>query len=266
MLIPSKDKTIVSATARSFVYRFLAHAYEYPEPKGWGWMCHPDTRQTLISAVRSSFAPSGAKMIDLAHELDQRLLPDNLDVFLSEYHSAFGHTARGSCPLNEIEYGDLKADPLFQPHRLADLAAFYRAFGLEMTDDAAERQDHFSIECEFMSVLGAKEAYAIAQDLKNESVSLCQDAQKKFLKEHLARWSSAFTNRLSRIVGEGPLGAIAQFTNEFIKLDCASRGVIPGSEDLLLRPIDEAEESMCASCGIHSLPPGATAPLAEETP
>ena len=64
-------------------------------------------------------------------------LPDGFDSFLNAYLAAFGHAARGSCPLNEIEYGDIKADPLFQPHRLADLAAFYRAFGLEV----AEKQD-----------------------------------------------------------------------------------------------------------------------------
>ena len=62
--------------------------------------------------------------------------------------------------MNEIEYGDAQADPLFQPHRLADLAAFYRAFGLELAADAAERQDHLCIELEFMSVLAAKEGYA----------------------------------------------------------------------------------------------------------
>jgi TorA maturation chaperone TorD len=159
--------------------------------------------------------------------------------------------------MNEIEYGDIKADPLFQPHRLADLGAFYAAFGLEMTLDAAQRQDHISIELEFMSVLAAKEAYALENQLDEEQLVLCQDAQKKFLREHLGRWTPAFTRRLARMAGDGALGALANFTREFIAHDCARFGVAPGSEDLLLRPIDEASETLCASCGVANLPPAA---------
>jgi hypothetical protein len=91
------------------------------------------------------------------------------------------HAARGRCPLNEIEYGDIKADPLFQPHRLADLAAFYRAFGLEVAEDADERHDHICLELEFMCVLAAKEAYALEHQLDAEVLTLCRDAQKRFL-------------------------------------------------------------------------------------
>ena len=187
----------------------------------------------------------------------------SFDAFASEHIEAFGHSVRGNCPMNEIEYGDIKADPLFQPHRLADLAGFYHAFGLEMCEDAAERQDHLSIECEFMSVLAAKEAYALQMGMNEEPLAVCRDAQKKFLREHLGRWTPAFTRRLSRIIGKGPLAALADFTGGFIEADCRRWGVTPGSEDLLLRPIDEAEETLCASCGINSLPPGACAPPAE---
>jgi TorA maturation chaperone TorD len=120
------------------------------------------------------------------------LQPAAFESFLNAYLAAFGHAARGSCPLNEIEYGDIKADPLFQPHRLADLAAFYRAFGLEVAEDAGERQDHICLELEFMCVLAAKEAYAHEHQLDSDQLAQCRDAQKKFLREHLGRWTPAF--------------------------------------------------------------------------
>ena len=41
-----------------------------------------------------------------------------------------------------------------------------------------------------------------------------------------------------------------------------NHGVAAGSEDLLLRPVDEAPESLCSSCGLAPLPPGAIAPQA----
>lgn len=190
------------------------------------------------------------------------LVPEQLDAFTSDYVAAFGHAARGSCPLNEIEYGDLKADPLFQPHRLADLSAFYRAFALEVTEDATERHDHICMELEFMSVLAAKEAYALEHQSDEEQLSQCREAQKKFLREHLGRWTPAFTRRLARAVGDGALGVLAKFTQEFLATDCQRFGVTPGSEDLLLRPVDESE-SLCASCGIRNLPPGALASTAQ---
>ena len=238
------------AVARSFVHRFLAKAYEDPTPESWAWLCAPGTRQDVNAA---------------SDVCGITTLP-NAASGTSEYQSfhdaciaTFGHAARGGCPLNEIEYGDIKADPLFQPHRLADLAAFYRAFGLEVTEDAGERQDHICLELEFMCVLAAKEAYALEHQLDADRLAQCRDAQKKFLREHLGRWTPAFTRRLAAATIEPTLGALAEFTRAFIESECVRFGVNAGSEDLLLRPVDEAAESLCGSCGLANLPPGAVA-------
>jgi DMSO reductase family type II enzyme chaperone len=248
-----------TAFARTFLYRLLAKAYEAPERDGWEWLSSQPTKSALWSAVQSLAPILPAALTGAAAELANRLTLDAFDEFHFSYITCFGHTVRGDCPMNEIEYGDIKADPLFQPHRLADLGAFYAAFGLEMAPDAAERQDYISIELEFMSVLAAKEAYALEHQLDDEEAALCREAQKKFLREHLGRWTPAFTRRLARLAGDTTLSALAGFTREFITVDCAHFKIVPGSEDLLLRPIDEASESLCASCGITSLPPGALA-------
>ncbi len=276
------------AVARSFVYRFLAKAYEDPTPEGWTWLCDPATHEGLksawaIASNRSAgFQPSvsptssrqGTGNVESPEHLERPRIgnprhsrlevcatftPAGFDSFLNAYLATFGHAARGSCPLNEIEYGDLKADPLFQPHRLADLAAFYRAFGLEVADDAGERHDHICLELEFMCVLAAKEAYALEHQLDGEQLAQCRDAQKKFLREHLGRWTPAFTRRLAAATNEPTLQALAEFTRAFIETECVRFGVTPGSEDLLLRPVDDAAERMCDSCGLTNLPPGALA-------
>ena len=54
--------------------------------------------------------------------------------------------------------------------------------------------------------------------------------------------------------------ALADLAGWFVAAECARLGVSPGSEDLLLRPINEAAESMCDACGLAGLPPGAAAP------
>ncbi|MBI2947112.1 MAG: molecular chaperone TorD family protein [Verrucomicrobia bacterium] len=359
----SEVRTLQSAIdqslARSFLHRFLAKAYEYPNEEGWTWLAQPTVQAACWSSVKAlthhnptpSPLPGGeletgatnegpflgedgggfgdpmrdrqtveatgeATLRARAGDLVRQLQLRNFDPFLQDYIAIFGHAARGSCPLNEIEYGDLKADPLFQPHRLADLAAYYRAFGLEITEDATERPDHICVELEFMSMLAAKEAWFLAHsshipsplrerdrvsvkvsgnstttetatappsprpspagrgrtapevreesetcslelDVDDSELSLCREAQKGFVREHLGRWTPAFARRLAQVAGPGVLGTLAEFTREFIEAECRRFEVVAGSEDLLLRPVDEADESLCASCGIRGLPPGA---------
>lgn len=236
------------ALARSFIYRFLAQAYEDPTSEGWAWLNDPDTRRSMLTASENCGIPALTVPAGAAAALSD---------FQDAYVATFGHAARGGCPLNEIEYGDIKADPLFQPHRLADLSAFYRAFGLEVTEDAGERQDHLCLELEFMCVLAAKEAYTRENGLGAEPLTQCGDAQKKFIREHLGRWAPAFTRRLTGATSEPFLRALADWTRVFIESECLRFGVRPGSEDLLLRPVDEAAETMCGSCGLDQLPPGA---------
>ena len=262
------------AVARSFIHRFLAKAYEDPTPESWPWLCAPATQESLRTAWnvvqrRTGVAPvSNFPELNAADQIskdgDRRdacptFSPDAFDSFLNAYLAAFGHAARGSCPLNEIEYGDIKADPLFQPHRLADLAAFYRAFGLEVTENAGERQDHLCLELEFMCVLAAKEAYAHEHQLDADQLAQCRDAQKNFLREHLGRWTPAFARRLAATTNDPALRTLAEFTRAFVESECAHFGVNPGSEELSLRPVDEAADRACDSCGLNNLPPGALA-------
>jgi DMSO reductase family type II enzyme chaperone len=224
-------------------------------PETWRWLTNPQT----INSLRAANAFVGQALLPSADALINALKPDAFDSFLDAYVATFGHAARGGCPLNEIEYGDIKADPLFQPHRLADLAAFYRAFGLEVTEDAGERHDHICLELEFMCVLNAKEAYALEHQFDGDQLAQCRDAQRKFLREHLGRWTPAFTRRLAAATNEPTLRALAEFTRVFVESECARFGVNPGSEELALRPVDETADRLCDSCGIHNLPPGALA-------
>jgi DMSO reductase family type II enzyme chaperone len=248
------QECIDTAVARTFLYRFFAESFEDPEPEGWQWLTAFEIANGLRAAAQTLGSESLASRTE---DLLRRWTPNDFEAFAAAHLACFGHTVRGDCPMNEIEYGDIKADPLFQPHRLADLGAFFAAFGLELTPDAAERIDHISIELEFMSVLAGKEAYAIEHQFDEDNIDVLRDAQRKFLREHLGRWSPAFARRLARMADGTALGAMARLLGEFIKLECARLQAPAGSEDLLLRPVDAAAERLCESCGLHGLPPGA---------
>lgn len=250
-----RDKREI-ALARAFLYRFLACAYEDPAAESWEWLCDPSTAASAEAAWRVASGSAGVRL-----GLDASAPPvfrtQDLVRFRMACSAVFGHAARGSCPLNEIEYGDLNADPLFQPHRLSDLAAFYRAFGLEVAPDAGERLDHISFELEFMCVLAAKEACGLEPNQDVRLAEVCRDAERKFLRDHPGRWLPAFSRRLASATEEPLLRQLAKFTGAFILSECARFAVGAGAEDLLLRPVDEAAETLCGSCGLSHLPPGA---------
>ncbi len=231
------------AIARAFLYRFLAKAYENPVISRWSWLAAADTQAALAAAARAFCLTESTGLADRASILAARLAPANFEPFKRDYLAAFGQAVRNRCPMNEIEYGDIRADPLFQPHRLTDLATFYQTFGLDLTGTAGERHDHICLELEFMAVLAAKEAFGFAQSLGEEPMAVGQAAQRQFLREHLGRWIPAFARRVAQTVPDGPLATLADFTADFITTECLRLGVAPGNDEVLLRSVNYGTET-----------------------
>ena len=111
------QSSIDTAIARTFAYRLLAKAFEDPDLDGWQWLSSQPTKSALWSVVQTMASAAPASFAGAAAEVASRFTPDGFDDFHYTYVTCFGHTVRGDCPMNEIEYGDLRADPLFQPHR-----------------------------------------------------------------------------------------------------------------------------------------------------
>jgi len=80
---------------------------------------------------------------------------------------------------------------------LADLMGFYRAFGLDLGqgERLSERPDHIAVELEFMHFLCWKEALARTENIAAH-IEICQDAERKFLGDHLGRWADRFAERV----------------------------------------------------------------------
>jgi TorA maturation chaperone TorD len=110
-----------------------------------------------------------------------------------------------------------------------------------------------------MSFLTAREAYALQSSALEPAQDAHRDVQRKFLREHLGRWSPAFARRLERAAEGTALAAIARFLGTFLSQECARVGIPPGSGDLLLRPVDDRVERLCDACGIPGLESGSDA-------
>ena len=76
----------------------------------------------------------------------------------------------------------------------------------------------------------------------------------------MGRWTPAFARRLAADTNDPALRCLAELTRIFVESECHDFGVSPGSEELALRPVDEAADRMCDACGLSNLPPGALTP------
>jgi TorA maturation chaperone TorD len=220
-------------------------------------LASPEGAAALADAAALLDLVWGSKLTARVRGLDT---PSGLEALEASFGRVFGHTARGGVPAYETEYGE---DSLFQPmHEMSDLAAFYRAFGLEANPEAHERIDHISCECEFLLVLTRKEAYALERD-DPAMLEATRRATRLFLRDHLGRWAPAFGMRLAREDQGGFWGALGALCADFITHECASLGVPAGLQFLRLRSVSPGDVPMAcarnaecemgnAECGVRS--------------
>jgi hypothetical protein len=158
---------------------------------------------------------------------------------------AGGGDPQTTCQAMLVEYTRFAGVPLLCPHYEADLiggdsfravhlvsdvAAFYAAFGVEVSAVAHERPDYIGVELDFMRLLASKEAYAAARGDRRR-VRLSRAAQARFFEEHLGRWAPMFAENLGRVVDSRFYQAAAHLLLQFVAAETTYLGVTP-------RPID----------------------------
>ncbi|MBI1746302.1 MAG: molecular chaperone TorD family protein [Acidobacteria bacterium] len=235
----------VSLMARSYIYRVLSASFLCPNQEYLTFL----TQEAEAHWLREAFAI----LTNEAHKDPWDALKafegemakaKELSAMESEYGHLFTHTMAKECPAYETQYG---AGHIFQQtQELADIAGFYTAFGLEVSDQAKERADHISVELEFMSFLAHKEAYALEHH-GEEKATLCREAQAKFLQDHLGRWAPLFATLLARKAGDGFYRALARFSEVYLALDATGLGIQPQAYgDVQVSDLEP--ESGCFSC------------------
>jgi len=171
------------------LFRALAAAFRYPDA---------ETRKTVTAMFAALHTGDGTRRrsvarADLLQRVEDAWSATDGAALESEYLRLF-HGA-GSCALRETAYGDGRRIA-GRSAELADIAGFYRAFGLRVAERRPDLPDHLSAELELMSLLLLKEAYAISQGW-TERRAIARDAQKEFLASHLGRWVGALADALA---------------------------------------------------------------------
>lgn len=211
------DATSQDALGRAAMYQLLSLGFAYPDA--------------------STLDELDAYLVDVAeHEIAER---DGLATLLRRLREAAGRSdpvelagehlrlfaGEVLCSACETEYA---FDPFAKSRQLADIAGFYRAFGLEVAPDRRGAPDFIATELEFVGLLLRKRVFAAAQGWR-EQVEVTDRAIASFLSDHLGRWAGVLCADLRREArdGAGFFAALAELCEAFIVADIQRAGVRP---------------------------------------
>ena len=158
-------------------------------------------------------------------------LPEGVDIeTLSHEHTRiFSLTVAGGVTPYQLEYGDPGA--FSKTQRMADIAGFHEAFGVELT--TPERVDHIGAEMELMHWLVSKEERG--QETGNEEqAQVCRDAASTFMEDHLGRWAPFFAHQLVLASKHPFYVRLGEVLGDFIAEECKRLAVEP---DVITVPV-----------------------------
>jgi TorA maturation chaperone TorD len=233
-----------------------------PRTGNWHLLRDPALRATVEAAacvIRDEPAAAAASLARGELGLDDldpadvfRSLPATADALNAQYEKLLGLLVSGSCPPHETEY--IHGKLTFQrSHGLADVAGFYRAFGLTMSRRHPERHDHVAVELEFVALLFELENCAL--DARgNESFDraiICRDARRRFLAEHVTWWVPTFARLLAIENPGGFYGAVGRFVAALIAAERSLTHLAAPSGPVTASSIERPEE--CEGCAVGDL-------------
>ncbi|HSL48638.1 MAG TPA: molecular chaperone TorD family protein [Candidatus Deferrimicrobiaceae bacterium] len=228
------ERPVQERLERASLYRLLGGALA--RPQGERLVELAEAAEALAPAVEPAVAEPLARFAAAARQADAAAIGD-------EYVFLFDRAAK--VPPYEGAWGE--APQLAgKAALLADVAGFYAAFGLVPGGSQPDVEDHIAAECEFMSALALKEAYALAES-DEEGVAITSAAQSRFVGDHLGRWSGTFAEALRDASPLPYYGALADLLGAWVTAEIERLGATP-SVALGRSGYDPIQEADAFSC------------------
>ena len=200
----------------------------------------PPTETTLAEVEALA---EGLRELEPSPEIDDLLAASQesvVDELAAQFFGLFG----GTVQVSPYE-GSYELDPIRQGRQMADVAAFYRAFGAEPNGPAAERPDHAGCELEFLAFLELRRLAAAESD---EDVELLDEIGASFLTDHAGRWLPTFFAGLREAAVRAPFyRALSTLGSRALGDALARRKLEPAR--LPRRPSRSSVESDSFECG-----------------
>lgn len=161
--------------------------------------------------------------------------------------ATFGHIGRAECPWCEADW--FPDDVFAKTNRLADIAGFYRAFGLERR--LRERVDHVALECEFMGHLLRRAAAGRALGHSPDDVDTVEAAARSFFADHVGAYLGAFGRRLARLDGHPYFRAAGRFLERLAAAERRAFALPPLAGEPSPAHAPEENDDACGGCPLH---------------
>jgi TorA maturation chaperone TorD len=217
--VPSSSENedvILLSLDRARVYRALAQLLRMPDAESIREARErnlPELCQALERlAADSELAREARALCDLFDDVEADRLQEG-------HHDAFDESSGIRCAPTEMDQlGGPPQLELTRTFELADVAGFYKAFGVEVIP-GGERVDHIATELEFMNLLAVKESIALKEEGEGEHAQTCRDASRAFLRDHLGRWAHRLGDCLAAADGDPVYSAAGRLLGGFIAFD-----------------------------------------------
>jgi TorA maturation chaperone TorD len=239
------------------LFRFLSAAFSDPRSSSWPLLFDPESHALIEQAaeyLRSKLEgqPQALGFGELPPEaLDVRELvaaATDPTAIGSDYLRVFGLVTCRECPPYETEYQPIE-DTFFRSQQMADIAGFYRAFGLQLGAKARERPDHVALELEFLALLLMRKHHALNSAAEKTDGSaladICQQARASFVRDHFAWWVPSFSLALRKKAESGFFEAAGRVLAALSAIERGRLGIKP--PQMPLKAKCEAPEE-CEAC------------------
>jgi len=258
--LPLARQIVASALAAAFADPRSPLARRCPETElhliNWAWsiMCE---ERGAISGDELGIGEIDPIQVDLTPVVEWLAIP--VECRERIHQRVFGLVMAKLCPPYETEYCEWK-DATYRAQELADIAGFYRAFGLIPNQTAPERFDFVAMEIEFLAVLIEKERIATL-DGGVDHAQVCRDARASFLQDHSAWWMPTFgrllDKRARQLADQSTemaahlhlVSGVARALCAWMAVERSSAGVAPGRRIISPSIAPEETDDSCSSCG-----------------
>jgi TorA maturation chaperone TorD len=235
------------AAARECVYRFFSLALTEPHGPDWSGLLDAGNQQlaraSLEHVLDESYSQIAASLDELFGQFQQS--PHDLH---EECQRLFGLTPARECPPFETDYYE-NTEPFFRSQQMADVAGFYRAFGLNPATESPRQPDHIALEMEFMAFLLMKARLLAHDQTASEALSVCHQAENDFFREHLAWWVPAFASGMQKRAGHGIYAALGRVLEAFIEAESKHFGANQARVSLPTLTSETTEDANeCGAC------------------
>lgn len=218
MSIDTSDPAIQAPLIRAALYDVLSLGFAYPDDESL--LRLRQTAELIQAEAAEALGDAGALVTGVA---EAAWAGDPVG-FAGEHSRLF--SGEVLCTPYETEY---ETDPFAKSRQLADIAGFYHAWGVDLSEERRTMADFIGTETEYLALLCRKEANARSKGW-DEEAAMAVDAQGAFLAAHLGRWFEIFADQVEVAARPGPgdlYRAAASLLRAVVGAELVARGLDP---------------------------------------